>query len=312
MAGLISLAFFAMLTTVITWYGYRRYVRPGRIFDHVGRPVLVSEDTYEPANGGPRLLVRKVQQIGEKVPISPRDASRTRRLLMAAGYRADSAVPTYYGIKVLLGVAFLLLALLVRGSLPFIAPMQIALVMGAGALGFFIPNIVLDQMISARQERLKYALPDALDLMVVSVEAGLGLDQALNNVAQELAISHPELAEEFGLVSLEMRAGKRRADALHNLAERTGVREIRHFVAMLVQTDRFGTSLAESLRTHSDFMRIQRRQEAEERANKVGVKLVFPIFFCILPSMFIVVGGPAMLQIFKQLLPLIRQSVGLQ
>ena len=127
------------------------------------------------------------------------------------------------------------------------------------------------------------------------------------NVSRELKLTHRELAEELGLVNLEMRAGKRRADALRNLADRTGESEIRKLVAIMVQTDRFGTSMADGLRTHSDFMRVRRRQQAEERAGKVGVKLVFPIFFLILPSMLIVAAGPGLLQVFKHLFPMMRQ-----
>src|SRR6185312_1990880 len=140
--------------------------------------------------------------------------------------------------------------------------------------------------------------------------AGLGLDQAIQYVAKELTITHPEVAEEFQLVNLEIRAGKRRVEALRNLAERTGETELRKLVAILIQTDRFGTSIADSLRTHSDFMRTRRRQEAEERANNVGVKLVFPIFFLILPSMLVVAAGPGILQIFKQLIPMMNSFQG--
>ena len=152
------------------------------------------------------------------------------------------------------------------------------------------------------------ALPDALDLMVVSVEAGLGLDQAIQYVAKELAITHPDVSDEFQLVNLEIRAGKRRVEALRNLADRTGEPELRKLVAILIQTERFGTSIADSLRTHSDFMRVRRRQEAEERANKVGVKLVFPIFFLMLPSMLVVAAGPGLLQVFKYLFPMMRNA----
>jgi tight adherence protein C len=140
------------------------------------------------------------------------------------------------------------------------------------------------------------------------MEAGLALDQATVNVARELEITHPEICEEFNLVSLEMRAGKRRVDALKNLAARTGEPEIRKLVATLVQADRFGASIADSLRTHSDFMRVRRRQDAEERAAKIGVKLVFPIFFFILPSMLVVAAGPGLLQLFKNLFPMMRQT----
>jgi len=170
-----------------------------------------------------------------------------------------------------------------------------------------LPRFVLEKKVAKRQEILRLSLPDALDLMVVSIEAGLGLDQAIQHVAKELAPSHPQLSEEMQLVTLEMRAGKRRSDALRNFAERTGEAEFRKLVAILVQNDRFGTSMGESLRTHSDFMRTRRRQDAEERAGKVGVKLVFPIFFFILPSMLVVAAGPGLLQVFKYLFPMMKQ-----
>jgi tight adherence protein C len=153
------------------------------------------------------------------------------------------------------------------------------------------------------------SLPDALDMLVVAVEAGLGLDQALQYVSREIQNGHPELADEMGLVGLEMRAGKRRAEALRNLALRTGEGELRKLVAILTQSDRFGTSMGESLRTHSDYMRMRRKQEAEERAAKIGVKLVFPIFLFILPSMMLVAAGPALLKIFQDLFPMM-QSFG--
>lgn len=309
MAGFISLALFALLASAITWYGYRIYVRPGRIFEQVtGAAGAVATELPNQVNGLPGFLVRTIRVIGRQMPVSPQEASLARRELIAAGYRSDAALYTYYGLKTVLAVVFGAVAFLVRSEVTSLAVLSMALVGGAAFVGYFLPTFVLERQVAARQQRLRHGLPDALDLLVVSVEAGLGLDQALQNVAQEIAIAHKDLAEEFSLVALEVRAGKRRADALRNLADRTGEREIRNLVAALVQTDRFGSSLAESLRTHADFMRIQRRQEAEERANKVGVKLVFPIFFCILPSMFIIAGGPAMIQIFKNLLPLVRES----
>jgi tight adherence protein C len=180
----------------------------------------------------------------------------------------------------------------------------------AVAAGWILPRFVLEKRVAKRQNIIRLSLPDALDLMVVSVEAGLGLDQAIQHVARELHESHPELAEELSQITFEMRAGKRRSDALRNLAERTGEPEIRKLVAILIQNDRFGTSMGESLRNHSDFLRVRRRQEAEERAGKVGVKLVFPIFFFILPSMLIVAAGPGILQIFKYLFPMMKQIGG--
>jgi len=165
--------------------------------------------------------------------------------------------------------------------------------------GFYLPNLILDLLVSRRQERIRFSLPDALDLMVVCMEAGLGLDQAITSVSKELRLTHKDLSEELSLVTLEMRAGKRRTDALKNLADRTSEPELRKLVATMIQADRFGTSVAESLRTHSDFMRVKRRQAAEERAAKVGVKLTFPIFFFIMPAIMLVAAGPGLLSLAK-------------
>jgi len=173
--------------------------------------------------------------------------------------------------------------------------------------GYQIPMLVLEWLTKRRRLEFFYALPDVLDLLVVCVDAGLGIDQAIHTVSRELKETHPDICEELELVNLEIQAGTRRADALHHFAERTRVTEVRKLVAILVQTDKFGTSVADSLRTHSDFMRIRRRQIAEEKANKLGVKLVFPIFIFILPAMLIVVGGAGVLQVFKELYPMMRE-----
>ena len=153
---------------------------------------------------------------------------------------------------------------------------------------------------------MRVGLPDALDLMVIAVESGLGMDQAFASVTANLRNTHRDVTDEFSLVILEMRAGKRRIDALHNLASRTGEPEVRKLVAVLAQTDRFGTSIVDALRTHADFMRASRCLAAEEKAGKLGVKLVFPIFFLIMPSMVLVVAGPGLLQVVRLLLPALR------
>lgn len=312
MAALLAAGLFSLLMVAITAYGYRRYARPGRYFEQLGDTVVADPLVGPTTVPGPEeAVVRVITQIGEAVPVSPQDVSESRRMLIAAGYRTDRAVYMYYGIKVVLSVLFVLLALVARNYLIFNPVLRIVVLFAAGGLGWFGPSLVLDWLVGRRQERIRLSLPDALDLMVVSVEAGLALDQAIQHVSRELRISHPEISEEFGLMTLEMRAGKRRAEALRNLADRTGERELRKLVAVLVQTDRFGTSMADSLRTHSDFMRVRRRQEAEERAGKVGVKLVFPIFFCILPAMLVVAAGPGILQVVKYLFPIMRSFNGM-
>jgi tight adherence protein C len=311
MAAFISFALFAILMAAISIYGYRRYAKPGRVYEQLGGPAEISNPVLDKrSDDEPGLTVTVIEQIGRNVPISPQDATLTRGELIAAGYRNDSALPIFYGLKIIFCATVVLLAFMFRNNLTSNTILEVVLVATAGFLGYFGPNFYLDHLVDKRRENLRMSLPDALDLMVISVEAGLGLDQAIQYVARELRITHQILAEELGLLNLEIRAGKRRAEALRNLADRTGESELRKLVAILIQTDKFGTSMADSLRTHSDFMRVRRRQEAEERAGKVGVKLVFPIFFFILPSMLLVAAGPGLLQVFKYLFPLMRQFKG--
>jgi len=305
MVTLLLLAFFVLLASAITYFGYRVYSRPGRVQERLadsgGAASLVGE---QPASEG-ELLVRIIHHVGAAVPVSPAEVGNSRKYLIAAGYRAERAVSVFYGCRVILTVLMVIGSFFLHlfGTNPMLRVLMIGFF---GYIGWQLPHMVLERLIKRRQERLRLALPDALDLMVVCVEAGLGLDQAFISVTRELQSTHREISEELGLVNLEMRAGKRRAEALHNLAERTGEDEVHKLVSILIQADRFGTSISESLRTHADFLRIRRRQLAEERAGKVGVKLVFPIFFCILPAMLIVTAGPGMLQIAKYLLPLMR------
>jgi tight adherence protein C len=177
------------------------------------------------------------------------------------------------------------------------------LLVGIPALGFFLPRFILKRKIRTRQHRITLALPDALDLTVICVEAGLALDQAMMRVGEDLHHAHPELSDEFHLVNLEMRAGKPRSEALRNLAARTGVDDLRALVATLVQTDRFGTSVAQALRVHSDSLRTERRQRAEEAAAKTTIKMVIPLVLFVLPSIIFVTLGPAIIQLVRTLSP---------
>ncbi len=304
---IVSVALFGLLATAITAYGYSRYAKPSRLLQQLRHQPAAEPVTLDRiGRPKPSLLTQKVEALGQHAPVSPQDAQTARRTLMSAGYRAESAVPILFGIKLILAVILAVLSIVFRTDITTNPVLRIVLPLAATAAGYWLPSFILERRVSNRQERLRLSLPDGLDLMVVSVEAGLGLDQAIQNVGRELASSHPELSDELGLVTLEMRAGKRRAEALRNLAVRTGEPELRKLTAILIQSDRFGTSMAEALRTHSEFMRTRRRQEAEERAAKVGVKLVFPIFFFILPSIMVVAAGPGILQVFKYLFPLMR------
>ena len=308
MAILISLSLFLVLMAAISYFGYRQYARPARVYEQVGSATAFRMPALDQTSeDDPGLAVRVIEYIGQKLPLGADDAGYIRSDLIAAGYRSEGAATIYLGIRVLASVGLVLLAIALRPYLTSNPILAVVMPLGAAFLGYAGPGFALDHLVSARRERLRLALPDALDLLVVSVESGLGLDQAIQYVARELRISHIDLSEELEMVNLEIRGGRRRADALRQLGVRTGEGELRKLVAILVQTDRFGTSIAESLRTHSDFMRVRRRQEAEERAGKVGVKLVFPIFFLMLPAMIVVAAGPGLLQIFKYLFPMMRQ-----
>src|SRR5438094_10147486 len=184
---------------------------------------------------------------------------------------------------------------------------ELLLMIGVGGFGFFVPRFVLKRMIKDRQRRITLALPDALDLTVICVEAGLALDQALMRVGEDLHHAHPDLSDEFYLVNLEMRAGKPRVEALRNLIERTGVDDVRALVGTLVQTDRFGTSVAKALRVHSDSLRTERRQRAEEQAAKTTIKMVIPLVVFVLPSIIFVTLGPAVIELVRTLMPEMRR-----
>jgi len=243
-----------------------------------------------------------LKRVGSRVPRSPSEMGKLRLRLVQAGFRGNEALMTFFGIRLVIAVgAFALCAM------PILMRPNVSLALGACGLGWILPGIVLARMVKRRQHRIRRSLPDALDLMVVSVEAGLGLDQAMQRVSDELDFAHPELSSELRLVNLELRAGKGRSDALHNLADRTGVDDVSSLVAMLVQTDRFGTSIAKSLRVHSETLRTKRRQRAEEAAAKTGVKMVFPLVFCIFPAIFVVTIGPAAIQFVKVLFPAIQK-----
>ncbi len=302
------IAFFMVLMVAIAAFGYQRYARPGQVYERLGEPVIEAptDGSPEDAEAHKPREFKIIQRVGELMPVSSDESSMTRTMLTHAGYRSDNAVKIYYGIRLMSTVLMGLLGLVLRNHIGDSPSLHIVFPLAMALGGFIGPNFMLEKRIKKRLTILRLSLPDALDLMVIAVEAGLGLDQAISYVATELRNAHKELTEEFTLTNLEIRAGKRRADALKNLGERSGEPELRKLTAILIQNDRFGTSVAESLRQHSDHLRIRRRQEAEERAAKVGVKLVFPIFFFILPAMMLVCAGPGVLGVVKYLLPLMK------
>lgn len=229
---------------------------------------------------------------------------RSRQKLVRAGFRTKQAYHYYWAAKVFLALV-VPLVYLVRSFFLAIDLHVLLLCVLLGAVGFLIPNIVLLQLVQKRQMRIQRALPDALDMMVVCVEAGLGLDMTFKKVGEEVRSLSRDLSEELYLTNLEVRAGKPRAESLKNLAARTGVAGVQNLVTLLVQTNRFGTSIAKALRVHADALRTKRRQLAEEKAAKSAVALLFPLIFFILPSFFVVVIGPAVIRIARNLLPML-------
>jgi tight adherence protein C len=290
-----------LVAGVITVFGYFYYVKPARMLDQLSAS---SSGVGSFAGARPQersfTLARLLGPIGNLLPVSAQDASVLRHDLLAAGIRDPNAIRVVYGAKLFLAVALLTSALGVRGRLDNPLLRVIFPVAGAG-IGYLLPGFVVGRMVKRRNDQIRLALPDVLDLLVICTEAGCGLDQAIINVSRELKNVHPAVSGELALVNMEIMAGKSRSEALRNFARRVGEEELKKIVAILIQTDRFGTSVADALRTQSDYLRIRRRQEAEERAGKVGVKLVFPIFFFCLPSLLVVTAGSGILQLMRNL-----------
>jgi tight adherence protein C len=230
------------------------------------------------------------------LPTKEAERSKIERELMHAGLRSPNALPVFYGIKTIFMIAAPLIVLIASPFFPGVSTGKLLFSAGAAAfLGALLPSMWLDRRALKRQRALRVAFPDALDLLVVCVEAGLGLAPALQRVADDLGVSHPELGSELALVNGEMRAGVERAQALKNLATRTGLDDIKGLVALLVQTMRFGTGVADALRVYSEEFRDKRMQAAEEQAALIGTKMIFPLVTCLFPSFFLVMVGPAII-----------------
>ena len=240
-----------------------------------------------------------LQNFGERVASGRKDLFETRQKLVRAGYRSQDAVPIYYSLRVL---SLVVGAIVIVSLVPSLRGSNLIIwVLAGGAVFWMLPAGFLRRKIRLRQKEIQIALPDALDMLVICVEAGLGLNQALVRVSEEVETMSPVLSEELQIVNLEMRAGTPREDALRNLGERTDVPDLRSLATMLIQTDRFGTSIAQALRVHSDTLRTKRRQRAEEAAAKTTIKMVPPLVFFIFPAIFVVVLGPAMLHLMNEL-----------
>ncbi len=242
-----------------------------------------------------------VEKFERVLPRSQAEVSVVQQRLIRAGYRKDSALNLFYGTKVL--VPLTLCAIALFSGLGSLSPFLVYA--SALGVGYIAPDFWLGKMIKARQKKIRLALPDVLDLLIICVEAGLGLDQATARTAKELSSSHPKISDELDIVALEQHAGCPRADAWKHMAERTDVDNVRNLVSMLVQSEQFGTSIAKTLRTHSDTLRSKRIQEVEEMAARTTIKLIFPLVLFIFPCLFLVTLGPAVIlmsESFKEFL----------
>jgi tight adherence protein C len=292
-AGLLFLAIFSVGYSFL-----RRSPKIRQRIQDVDQPVGIES----PAGGATEKMEGVLEPLGKMVPgRSTEDLKKERRKLISAGFRRKNAVAIFYGSRVVTAVAFWVILGVV--GMPLNNPV-LYLVLPI-LLGMILPDIWLKLRISQRKENIQLALPDMMDLAVVCVEAGMGLDQSLQRISEELKNAHPDLSEELYIYNLETNAGLPRAQAMRNLASRTNVDDVKSLSGTLIQADRFGTSIAQSLRVFSDTLRTKRRQRAEEKAAKLNIKIIVPLVLFIFPSIFVVVAGPAIIMMIRNLLPLL-------
>ena len=296
MALILSIVVFLTIVIIVFAFGAAT-VAPASVLGSRLREIGWQRPKAQAKPAMRERMQQALDPLSRALPVSPTNVSKTRVWLIQAGYRDAQHVTIYRGLRVLFAAFGFLSVFLFAGF------DSLLLLFGMTAFGFFIPRFLLKKKMQERQRRIRIGLPDALDLTVICVEAGLALDQALMRVGQDLSHAHPELSGEFHLFNLETRAGKPRVEALRNLAERAGVDDLRSLVATLIQTDRFGTSVAQALRVHSDSLRTERRQRAEEQAAKTTVKMIIPLVLFVMPSLIFVTIGPAVIQLLHIFLP---------
>lgn len=301
----------AFISIILAAIGIYYYISPREVsrerLEKIGGKGVVDEEAISPGLRAVReSLLRILQSFGRiALPKKEEEVSHMRRRFLIAGYKGPYATIVFYGGKVFLALLLLLLFTFLRLIFIKLLPhfQTVFLSILSAIIGFYLPNLWIHVKIRRRKENILRGFPDALDLLVVCVEAGLGLDMAINRVGQEIEMSVPVLSEEFKIMNREIRAGKSRQDALRGLALRTELEDVSSLTALLIQTEQFGTSVAQALRVHSDAMRTRRRQRAEEAAAKVPVKMLFPLIFFIFPSIVLVIVGPGIIRIARVLLP---------
>ena len=306
MTAQLVIGLFFFILAAVSAVGYVFVLRPSRTEGaqaDIPAPIALGHDMPK----GQAAIADMFRLIGEAMPGSSRQTSQAQYDLIAAGYRWPSAVSVFLGIKcasaVMLGAAGVWGALIFRSDA---SDAILPAICGIG-FGYMLPDRVLERLAKRRVDRLRRALPAALDLLVLAVEAGQGLDAAILDTSRGLRNTHPDLAAEFTQLHLELKANTTRTQALKNFVDRNRDLELRKFVNLLIDTDRFGSSLGPALKTHARYLRIRFRQIAQEKARKVGVKLIFPVFFLIFPSVILVTLGPAVILIFTQMKNLLGQ-----
>jgi tight adherence protein C len=305
--GTLLISFFFFTLATVAAAGYVFVMRPARVRSEetaVTIPLTLGQRDLPVAQAA---VLDMFRLIGEALPSQKSQAAAARVLLAAAGYRWPSAVSVFLGIKC--GAALMLGTAGVWAAVTYQSDSSMAFLPAICGMGFgyMLPDRILERMVKRRSEQLRRGLPAALDLMVLAVEAGQGLDACILEASRGLRLAHPELAAEFTQLHLELRANPSREEALRNFAARGRDLELRKFTSLLIDTDRFGTSLGPALRTHARYLRTRFRQSAQEKARKVGVKLIFPVFFLIFPSVILVTLGPAAILLFTQMRALMGQ-----
>jgi tight adherence protein C len=302
-AGLIFVL--VMLAGFLTFYYSNLYKKRKDISERIRKEAAPEGEDSKGEKKWKGFLLGSLSGFGEVFkPKQESDVSLTRKKLVRAGYQGENSHVVLFGSKAFAALLLLTLFVIIRLTALKALPAQqfLMFMIFSAAAGFYLPDLYLQRRISARKRKIFEGFPDALDLMVVCVEAGMGLDAAIKRVGDEMVLKNKVLSDEFRILSLELRAGKARADALRNLASRTDLEDVSSLVTLLIQTDRFGTRIAQALRVHSDAMRTKRYQRAEEMAAKLPVKMVFPLIFFIFPSLFVTIIGPGIIRIYRNLI----------
>ena len=307
-----ALVFLLCFVVILVLASYLQMIKVRREWTErlEGKPTLTHfEQLKQMLQFSRSAMLEFMRQFGSVTSKDNVQISKCRERLVTAGYRGLQAAYVFAAVRIIAAVCLPLIVLVMRPDSLRLLPqtISIALYVALALVGYYTPNLWLDIAVKRRQRRLMEGFPNALDLIVVCIESGLGLGPAIQRVGQELRLAHPELSEEFQLLAVELRTGSTRQQALRNLANRTGLEDVKSMVGMLIQTDRFGTSVGEAMRVHSDFMRKTRQFRAEELAAKLPVKMIFPLIFFIFPSFFVVIMGPAVIRIVRFMLPALAQ-----